>query len=277
MRKAWILMLLTLTLLAACNLPTNQTQPTTDIVATQVAMMLTSQPTPQVIEPTTAPTEAPSATVTQTATNTAEPSPTATVSASDPREFLGEPDFTDTLDSGKSFGLEGQPYDDDYTIIRVENGALVLTSRYATGFHGWRTGGTKLKDAYIEAPMRVADCSGGDTYGLVLRSPDFVKGYWFSLTCGGDWAFGYWNGEEYVNLKDGSNPNGAILTGSNQTNRVGVMASGSDFQLYINGVKIADVQDETFAEAGSFGALISAFSTPNFTLTISEFTYWTLP
>lgn len=276
MRKLRLMYFALIFLLTSCNLPAGQATATPDLVATQVTALLTSQPSPQPLEPTDAPlpSATPEAAATLTPTETSQPTPTATTLPTDPREFLGAPDFTDTLDSGKSFGLENQTYDDDYTLIRVQNGALIFTSKYAIGYRGWRTGGTRLKDAYIEAPMQVGDCSGMDTYGLVYRSPDYSKGYWFQVTCGGNWAFGYWDGEKYVNLTDGSNTSGAILTGSNQTNRLGVMATGSTHKLYVNGKLIAEVQDETFTDAGSFGAVIAAFLTPNFTVSISEFAYW---
>ncbi len=278
MTKLVLSSLLAMLLLSSCNLPAGEPSATPDLVATQVAMLLTSQPSPQPLNPTetAGPSQTPEIAASVTPTETTQPTPTPTTSPTDPREALGNPDFTDMLDSGKSFGLENQSYDDDYTLIRVQNGALMLTSKYAIGYRGWRTGGTKLKDAYIEARMQVGDCSGMDTYGLVYRSPDFSKGYWFQLTCGGDWSFGYWDGEEYVNLTDGSNSANAILTGSNQTNRVGVMATGSTHKLYVNGRLIVEVQDDTFTDAGSFGAVIAAFSTPNFTVSVDEFAYWKL-
>lgn len=278
MNKARLTAAILILLLTSCNLPKNQAASTPDIVATQVSMLLTNQPTLPLLTPTGEPQSSltPEASVTLAATNTAETTATATTSPTDPREFLGSPDFIDPLDTGKSFGLENQSYDDDYTLIRVDNSSLILTSKYATGYHGWRTGGTRVQNAYIEAPMKIGDCSGLDTYGLVYRSPDYIKGYWFTLTCGGDWAFGYWNGEDYVLLADGSDINHAVLTGSNQTNRVGVMATGSIHKLYVNGKLIAEVADSTFDETGSFGAVIAAYSTPNFTLSISEFAYWTI-
>ncbi len=278
MRIARLLLISFCVLLSSCNLPASRETSTPDYVATQVSVALTSQPTPQPLNPTdtTSPAGSPEPSLTLTPSSTPEATQTPTISPTDPRDFLGSPDFVDTIDTGASFGLAGKSYDDDYTSIRVENGQLILTSKYATGYRGWRTGGTKLKDAYIEAPMHVGDCAGMDTYGLVYRSPDFVKGYWFQLTCEGGWSFGYWNGEQYVNLKDGANDKKAILTGSNQTNRIGVMASGSDHKLYVNGQLIAEVQDSTFTEAGSYGAVIAAFNTPNFTVSIDEFAYWIL-
>ncbi len=265
--------------LTSCNLPASSTSPsaTPDLIGTQVSQMLTSMPTATMPPPTLAPTaeNTPTPQIIQsseTPTTTASP----TTSTTDPRVFLGEPDSTDNLDSGKSFGLDGSSYDDEYTYIRVENGALVMTSKQAAGYHGWRTGGTKVQNAYIEATIRIGECSGQDTYGLVFRSPDYVKGYWFTLTCSGNYAVGYWDGSGYVNIASGSNVDNAILTGSNQVNRVGVMASGNNFGLYVNGKKLADVSDSTFSASGSSGMVIAARSTPNFTIYMDQIAYWNI-
>ncbi len=276
MSKSLVLILVLALLLSACNLPRGEQSPTPDFVATQVATLLTGMPQPEAFTPTPPPEE-PTQTLSEPQdTPTPEPSPTATTSPDDPRDFLGAPTFIDTLDSGRSFGLENSVYDDDYTFIRVEGGALVLTSRYTTDYRGWRTGGTKLKNAYIESTTRVGECAGSDLYGLVFRSPDFIKGYWFLVTCEGDWSVGYWDGNNYVNLASGSNVDGAIKTGSNQVNRLGVMANGDRYQLYANGRKIAEVSDGTFTDEGSYGMLISARVTPNFTIYTEEFAYWKL-
>jgi hypothetical protein len=279
MKNTALTMILILLVVTGCNLPyRQQPAPTPDVVATQVATLLTQPATAAPVLDTPAATVPPAEIATATAQPTATLSPTATATSSpeDPRVLLGEPDFTDTLDNGHSFGLESKAYDDDYTYIRVENGALVLTSRYATGFRGWRTGGTKLGNAYLEARVRVGECSGADNYGLVFRSPDFMKGYWFQLTCSGNWDLGYWNGEEYSNLARGTNASGALQTGSNQTNRIGVWTTGSQIKLYINGKLISQVDDTSQIEPGSYGAVIAAFNTPNFTVSIEEFSYWKL-
>ena len=279
MKNTALTVIIILLVVTGCNLPNRQQlPPTPDVVATQVATLLTLPSTAMPVVDTpvavVSATLAPSATAQSTATP--QPTATATPSPEDPRVQLGKPDFTDPLDSGRSFGLESKAYDDDYTYIRVENGALVLTSRYATGFRGWRTGGAKLGDAYLEARVNVGECSGSDNYGLVFRSPDFMKGYWFQLTCGGNWDLGYWNGDEYSNLASGTNASGALLTGSNQTNRLGVWANSSQIKLYINGKMISQVDDSTQTEPGSYGAIIASFNTPNFTISIDEFSYWNL-
>jgi len=278
MKKTVLAIFLIILIASGCNLPySSPTEPTPDIVASQVATMLTQPATPVGVVDTPAVTlPTAEATATPLPTVTPQPTATATTSPEDPRVQLGSPDFTDTLDSGRSFGLDSQAYDDDYTSIRVENGSLILTSRYATGFRGWRTGGTKLGNAYLEAKVHVAECSKNDMYGLVFRSPDFIKGYWFQVTCDGNWSLGYWNGDEYTALGDGANPGGALLTGSNQTNRLGVWTSGSQIKLYINGKLVTEVDDSSQTEPGSFGAVIASFNTPNLTVSIDEFAYWKL-
>jgi len=279
MRTRLLSLILILGTLASCNLP--QAQPATstpDFIATQMVNGLTQQAETQSVTPTLSPIpiqpDAPTQTVAVTGSATPTASLTATSSPEDPRVLLGPPTFTDTLDSGKSFGLESQAYDDDYTFIRVENGQLLLTSRYATGFRGWRTGGTKLKDAYIEAKVKVGECSGSDTYGLVFRSPDFIKGYWFQVTCEGAWELGYYDGSEYSRLANASTTNNAFLTGSNQTNRLGVWTEGNLIKLYINGKLVNQSESSALSDAGSFGAVIASANTPNLTIAIDEFTYW---
>jgi len=278
MKKSALAIFLIVLIASGCNLPYSQTTaPTPDIVASQVATMLTQPATPVVgIDTPVGSLPTAEATATASPTATSLPTATATTSPEDPRVLLGEPDFTDTLDSGRSFGLDSKAYDDDYTYIRVENGALILTSRYATGFRGWRTGGAKLGNAYLEAKVHVAECSANDIYGLVFRSPDFIKGYWFQVTCNGNWSLGYWNGDDYTDLGDGANPGGALLTGSNQTNRLGVWTTGSQIKLYINGKLATEVDDSSQTEAGSYGAVIASFNTPNLTISVDEFAYWNL-
>jgi len=275
-KRLLISLVLVVLLITACNIPTGVPTPTVDIVATQVARILTEMPEPELPTPT-APQDTPFPTqVIETPTPTLEATPSPTSPPEDPRDILGAPTFVDTLESGRAFGLDGTVYDDDFTFIRVESGALVLTSRYATGYHGWRTGGTKLENAYIESTVRVGECAGTDTYGLVFRSPDFIKGYWFQVNCEGDWAFGYWDGSQYIHLESGSNVDTAFNTGSNQVNRLGVMAIGSNFTLFANGKKIAELEDSTFTDPGSYGMMISARATPNFTIYAEEFAYWKL-
>ena len=276
-RRIFFPLVLMLLLALACNLPARVNQPTPDDLGTQVAQTLTqiaSQHIPLPLLPSETPTfKKPVSSLTPSATPFATPSPTV-VSSEDPRQTLGAPVYSDTLDNGRAFGLEGKVYEDENTLIRIQDGSMVLTSKFATGYHGWRTGGRKIKNGYIEALVRVSDCAGLDTYGLIIRSPDYLRGYWFTLTCDGHYGFGYWDGEKYVNLMSQSDDRGIINTGSNQVNRVGIMAQGDSFKLFVNGRLLDQVTSDVFAEEGYCGMVIAAHNTPGFTVYLDEINYW---
>lgn len=276
-RRIAISLTIMLLLILACNLPARAIQPTPDDLGTRVAQTLTQmasqQSYPSQPPPTPSTPESPTPSFTPSVTPFATPSPTVT-SGEDPRQALGNPIYIDTLDSGRAFGLEGKVYEDENTLIRIQDGSMVLTSKFATGYHGWRTGGRKIKNGYVEALVRVSDCAGLDTYGLVIRSPDYIRGYWFTLTCDGHYGFGYWDGEKYVNLISQSDDKGAINVGSNQTNRLGIMAQGDTFKLYVNGRLLDEVSSNVLPDEGYCGMVIAAHNTPGFTVYLDEIDYW---
>ena len=67
-----------------------------------------------------------------------------------------------------------------------------------------------------------------------------------------------------------------ILKGSNQINRLGVMAKGSELKLYVNGVLIDTIKDKTFSQ-GYIGLYIGRKETKNLTSILDEISFWNLP
>lgn len=270
-----LLGLLLLTALA-CNLPVSTVRATPDEIGTQVAQTLTQY----ALQPTITPPYTPPIheTPLPSPSPTPEILPTSTpTTAEDPRAHLGDPIYVDTLDSGRSFGLEGKIYEDENTLIRVQSGSMILTSKYATGYHGWRTGGRKIQNGYVEGLFRTGDCAGQDTYGLIVRSPDFIRGYWFTLTCDGQYGFGYWDGEKYVNLLTQKDDRLILRTGPEQTNRLGVWMEDNTFRLFANGSFLSEISNAQFLAEGYTGAVIAAHNTPGFTVFLDEIAYWNLP
>ncbi len=284
--------ILLILLLAGCNLPTRPmpvNTPSTNAVATQVAQLLTAQPSFTVPAPTVlaAPTQtpapatavtsttAPIPTSTQAAPAAGQPTATSTISSSDPKSSLGSPTWRSTLDSGKAF----YQYDNDNTRVVLENGALNLTGLQANGWLGWSlTYSQPAQNFYLEAAFIPQSCSGADMYGLVFRAPRADAGYFFGVTCDGrfnlharDFTAGIDN-----NLIQLTN-NSAILSGSNQVNRLGVMANGNKITLYANGISLHELTDSTYNVEGSFGALGAANSTAGFTVKMDEISLWKLP
>jgi hypothetical protein len=284
-----VLLLILLTGLAGCNLPTGPvdstpTTPTTDAVATKVAQLLTVAPTFTQPAPTSEPSSSPApatATVEPTATNTqaapAQNAPTATptFSSSDPKSSLGAPTWRNTLDSGKAF----YQYENDNTRVVMENGALALTGLSANGWLGWSlTFSQPSQNFYLEATFSPQTCSGADLYGLVFRAPSAEAGYFFGVTCDGRYNL------HARNFNDGTDKsliqltaNGAILAGSNQVNRIGIRADGDKIGLYANGTLLQEVTDSTFTKEGSFGAQVAANDTAGFTVKMDEISLWKLP
>ena len=287
MRKNTLSLLLGILLLTACNLPTRavDTAPTLDPVGTQVSQLLTAMPSATSAGmPETQPTEISALEATQTpsaqATNTPAPDPTEiapspTSPAGDPKNSLGSPTWHDTLDTSKSFYL----FENENTKVTQSNGALLLTGVSANGWIGWSlTYSHPAKNFYIEGMFTSPACSGSDLYGLVFRTPDADSGYFFGVTCDGKYSL------HARNIKDGSDDalisgtaNPAILTGANQTNRLGVMANGDKIGLYVNGTLLQEVTDSTYPDEGNFGAFVAANATNGFTANMDEISLWKLP
>lgn len=280
-------------LVVGCNLPSRQIDaptPTIDPVATQVSQLLTAMPTPTLEqEPPAVITATPEPLFTAApATETVEPNPgdqpsptsaataTATTNPGDPKANLGAPFWSDNLDTSQSFSYL---YENEGTRVSHEPGALILTGRLANGWMGWTlTFKQKPADFYMEAVFITAACSEADMYGLVFRAPDTDSGYFYGVTCDGRYNL---HAQDFTDGSDNAlinlTANSAILSGSNATNRIGVMAKGDRISLYANGTLLQEVIDDTYTGEGSFGPFVAANNTVDFTARLDEISLWNLP
>ena len=289
--------------LAACNLPASTEPPPLDqsaaqtsaaetIIAqlTDVAQTLVPTDlggtTPEVTQTaviaaateTMVPTAPPSATPTEaevlpTSTATSLP-PTPTLDANDPKAGLGEPDFYDSFNSGESWPL----YADDHVSFKVNDSKLVMTAINADKYNGWMLTWPVISNYYLEMTAITQQCSGKDTYGNMLRAVQTDKGYvgyLYNISCDGHYSLRRWNGEKYISLVDWTQSD-MINSGSNQTNRIGVMVKGNQFTFYANGKQIGQFQDDTHLE-GRFGVVIGSANTPNLKVRLDEIAVWNLP
>ena len=136
------LSLLIVVSIAGCNLP-NSSEISPDIIASQVANLLTT--TPALDEPINIPSEVPSISIqftpetilpTETVIPTQEPSLTPTIL---PQGIpTGSPNWLDPFDDGTRFGINSEGYDDGQTKIIVSDGSLKMSSISAIGWRGWR-------------------------------------------------------------------------------------------------------------------------------------------
>jgi len=272
------------------GLPTAELPPLDTPVpsATMPEMTATNEPVADTPVPTQPPTEVPTTAPTATQIPPTDIPPTATIAATaapaftppanDPRAKLGGATWTDSMDNDKAWPTGP----DQYTAIAFSDGKLKLTGLTTTD--GWRLASTgKLADVYIEAAISTGTCTGSDRYGLIFRIPvanEANKGYLFAISCDGKFNLRKWdatlgaNGtmETLVNWTKSD----AIQAGSNKTNNIGVMTVNDRIYLYINGVLVKEIQDDTFKE-GSFGLFIGAKETANFNILVDEISYWLNP
>jgi hypothetical protein len=205
-----------------------------------------------------------------TETETAIPTMTLTptLSPDDPRLKLGTPTWKEDFSkANKNF----YQYEDDQTRFIYDNGTLVLTGKNPNGWLGWSLSYPKPKDFYLEATFNIETCNGLDRYGLVFRAPNFNDGYFLGISCDGQYSLRTYN--QQGNLISWT-PNPAILAGSNQVNRIGVLALGDRYAFYANGKLLQEIKETTFTEAGLFGAFIASTNTTNFTVRMDEIAFW---
>lgn len=281
MKKLTIVVVLLAVLLTSCNFPLLRPTPDINLVATKVAETLSaaqsqSAPTmtPQVIVETPQPvTETPTVEPSFTATATS----TTTPPAGDPALTLGEPGFYETFSSGTSFGL-ADPYEDDAVTIKVKNGAMIFSSVAINRGMRWRLTSRDPLNLYLEGTFTTLNCSGVDQYGLVIRAPTYSDGigYYFGVTCGGQYYLMRWDAggqKSIVNLTTDA----VITAGPNQSNRLGIMASGKTIRLYVNGKLVKELEDDGITAKGYIGAFASAKEDPSFTVHLEELKMWALP
>jgi hypothetical protein len=228
---------------------------------------LPASPTPL---PTDTPAPAPTETLLPTATPAQASTPTGPP-AGDPRNTLGNPTWREDFETGARWAL----FSDDHTSLEVKDGQLEMVAFNPDFWNGWAFANTQAQDFYLEMTAVSQNCSGLDRYGLIFRAPAYNQGYLVGLSCDGQFSLWIWNSQTEIRLINWT-PSSSILKGEGQANRLGVRAEGSTISLYANGVLLAELDDRTYTE-GRFGVFVGAAATSNYTVEVSELSYWELP
>jgi uncharacterized lipoprotein YbaY len=204
---------------------------------------------------------------------TATQAPLPTSPPDDPALELGTPTFKDSF--SKNSG-NWTLFDSDCFQSEIIDGKYVMTGKGA-GYMCWEFTWPKVKNFYLEATVKPVDeCPEGNAYGMIFRSPDNNAGYVYALTCEGQYYLWAWDGENGSTLLRPTNST-QIRPGANQENRIGVMAVGKAFDLYINGVLQTRVNNEMFLDRGKFGTAILALDGQPFTVYFDDMKMWELP
>jgi hypothetical protein len=202
----------------------------------------------------------------QQLTATATVTTTPTVQPSDPIAFLGAPTWRDTFSGTKNFYTTS----DENITFSYGADAFSMTATNVNGWHSWSLGNRRIGNFYLEATFKVAGCSGSDQYGLVFRAPNTSEGYFYGISCEGKFVLIRWDSMDQLIAWKPAVP---LRAGPNQTNRVGVMARGTELTLYINGEEIQKITNERYNE-GLFGFYIASNNTYNFNVLVDEVAFW---
>ncbi|HZC79636.1 MAG TPA: family 16 glycoside hydrolase, partial [Ktedonobacterales bacterium] len=108
------------------------------------------------------------------------------------------------------------------------------------------------------ATVDVKQLSGSTTaadYGIALRRTSQGNYYQFGIDGNSEWDFGKVVGGTFKSLVDPTS-NAAIHGGLNTANTLQVVAKGSHFDFFVNGTKVGQADDTTFA-SGKSGLFVS--------------------
>lgn len=265
--------------LGACgeNTPVAATATTQLLSATQAPF--TETPTPPLASATvtTQPTETPAPSATPT-----QPPPTATSTSvlqldpgqitGDPAKALGDPDWIDTFDSSANWTL----YNNDCFRSKIENGKMEMTG--LTQNICWLVTLPKIQNYYLEVTMDTSNCPAGGEFGLYFRGPETSSGYSYTLSCTINYLLVARNGQAGTKTTFLDEPVDPELAWPTWENRLGVMAIGDRYRLFVNGVFLNEITDNQFTEAGLIGLVVrgGAMNLVQ-TVTFDNLAYWEFP
>lgn len=255
-------------------------QGTMSALMTSAAPGPSQTPTDTPIPPTATGTatpipDTPTITLTPTPTITLTPTPvfTVTKSVGDPEDGLGDVTYLERFRDGENWYL----YEDDDAKVEVGLGVMTYTIFETLSGATWTLSGLGAKNFNVEVYATAPGaCFSKDSYGLVYRAEDPSHAYVLMISCDGHFQLGMIEGTkysvlEYWHLSD------AINTGPGQRNIFGVLVSGNEHRIYINGTYVWRIINDTYLGSGVFGLAINSDVTENFVVEFDNLAYWVLP
>ncbi len=273
--QRYLLFGLIILLVAACG--ANQPIPPKDDLTLETLLAevpLTEQAVILLTPNTATPSIQPAATETlmPTATFTLAPTLAPTRPPEDPRWKFGDPDWTDPFENASHW----TPYESERAKAEVRDGKFFYTMHVNDSLADWTVSGLSISSFYLEINAYTpSECSGKDRYGVIFRAPYPGEGYLLNLSCDGQFRLVTISSSGVGGLVPWTS-HSAILAGPNQVNRIGIWADRKTIAIYINGIAVAGLQDDTYTQAGKFGLSIASENTPNFTVAFDDLAFWTI-
>ncbi len=238
--------------------------PTQSIVQGQVGTENTPAPTVELPVPTEfvftdtpLPTETPVATPTpefsatpapsETPAYTDTPEPTETATETPLPKLVYQDNFASrvgwTKESWENYGFDFTK--GGYEIfVKIKNVPI------------WSVRKAPYEDVQVEVDATEGEDSKGGYFGLVCRHNGGGEFYAFVIGSDGFYGIGKKGGGVFSFLKQGALPAEANLS-SDQPNRVRGDCLGNTLSLYVNGLKIAEIQDKSYTK-GDVGMVVGS-------------------
>ena len=261
-----------LLILTACSGSATTAPPTAD--PDQVAEIVNATLTAEAGQSQPEPTQPPP-------TEQAPPPPTETPTVDsipampveeDPALYLGEPDSIDTFDNATNW----TSFNNECFANDIDDGKFVMDAKGVPGIACWTFTWPEIADMYLQTEViNPANCQADDSYGMIFRSPDNLKGFLFGLTCDGRIGLLNWDGQKATTIIPWTSDSN-IVTGAGAVNRIGVTALGNDFQIFANGYFIAEAQNFDYLNPGKLGYYVFASSDQGFTVKYDNLSIWLL-
>jgi len=188
----------------------------------------------------------------------------------DPEKELGNPDGRDDFSTQNNWTL----FDNECFKSEIVNEQYVMTAKGKSQFSCWEVSWPSVQDYYLQTNLIMPQsCTADDRFGLFIRTPDLKQGYLVGLTCDGRLAMTRWDGEE-TNVLVNFVTSEHINIGPGASNRLGVIANGSSYDLYVNGHLLAETADASYVDEMRFGYFVRAANEDGFTVTFDDMAIW---
>jgi len=154
-------------------------------------------------------------------------------------------------------------------IMAYENGGFRIWVN-KPNFDYWSVPDLRFADAHIEVDVTKIGGPDDNDIGLICRYKNSDNFYGFLISSDGYYGISErQNGEHQVIGMDGMKYSSVIHTG-NAKNHIRADCVGNLLTLYVNGVKLVEVEDSTLA-VGDVGILAGSFSQPGVDILFDNF------
>lgn len=213
-------------------------------------------------------------TATPPPTETAAPEPTAaptTPSPADAAAPTGLPAFADDFSQPGAWSLG----EDAVQRTELVDGQFAFTLKEPDQFRFLYDITRRARNFYAALTGRGAACQFRDRYGLIFRVRDGANYYQFEVDCDGRYRLAKVVDGTLTALKDWT-PDPAVAAGPGAVNALAVRAEGDQLTVFVNGARVFEAADASFAE-GSFGLYVGSSPAAGFTALFDDFRVWALP